>query len=114
MAGRLYFEASIYGESFVSFSTNAFIDEDGYEEPVRKDVTLARTLRVVIPLVVVALILMVFMCYRYYKKQERIKQENEKLQKFRRKQAIQKEQNERNKILSQQRLQENQERLLNQ
>ena len=35
--GRMYFEASVFSDSFISFSTNAFIDQEGYSEPVRED-----------------------------------------------------------------------------
>ena len=34
MAGRMFFEASISGDSYTSFTTNGFFDKQGYTEPV--------------------------------------------------------------------------------
>ena len=33
MGGRMFFEASVSGDSYISFVTNGFLDEEGYVEP---------------------------------------------------------------------------------
>mmetsp|Transcript_5732 Transcript_5732/g.9831 ORF Transcript_5732/g.9831 Transcript_5732/m.9831 type:complete len:360 (+) Transcript_5732:595-1674(+) len=38
--GRVYFEASAFSSGFKSFSTNAFLDMEGYEEPIRVGIRL--------------------------------------------------------------------------
>ena len=33
MGGRMFFEASVSGDSYISFVTNGFVDQEGYIEP---------------------------------------------------------------------------------
>ena len=33
VGGRLFFEAHVFGNGYTSFTTNAFLDKEGYVEP---------------------------------------------------------------------------------
>ena len=33
MAGRVYFETQVFGTAYKSFTTNGFLDKEGYVEP---------------------------------------------------------------------------------
>jgi hypothetical protein len=40
VGGRMFFEAHVFGDSYTSFTTNAFLDKEGYVEPqIKKTVS---------------------------------------------------------------------------
>ena len=79
MGGRVYFETHIKAPMFSSYVTNGFFDRQGYVEPEREVNNFPVVLYVVLPIVCILILTGVF-CY--CRKYQKIKVENEKLEKL--------------------------------
>jgi len=77
VAGRVYFEATVFAPGYSSFTTNGFFDREGYVEPQRDANKLPSYLVFLLPAAAALLIVAICCCY---KRQQRIKAENEKLE----------------------------------
>lgn len=61
MGGRMFFEASVSGDSYISFVTNGFLDQEGYVEPQNKSKKVKKVLSIVIPILVIVMLLIVYL-----------------------------------------------------
>jgi len=63
VAGRLYFETHAYGPGYNSFTTNGFLDKEGYVEPQMSPSAIALAKNYWIFIVAGLALLMLFTCY---------------------------------------------------
>lgn len=84
----MFFEASISGDSYTSFVTNGFIDEEGYVEPqiIQRN---TKTLKTVVVISSIAIVLLIYFITKYVRRQKQIKYENEKLAEHRMRKELQ-------------------------
>ena len=87
VAGRMYFEASVFGAGIVSFSTNGFFDREGYQEPVNPSVKRWEILKIVLPILGVLFLIMMYVCCSKFYKAKQMREEEEKLKKLRYREA---------------------------
>lgn len=57
VGGRMYFEASVSGDAFSSFTTNGFFDQEGYKEPLLTSSKYKLVLKIAIPTTVFLIII---------------------------------------------------------
>lgn len=38
VGGRIFFEATVFGQGIISFTTNGFFEKEGYKEPMQKSI----------------------------------------------------------------------------
>ena len=57
----MFFEASVSGDSYISFVTNGFLDQEGYVEPQNKSKKVKKVLSIVIPILVIVMLLIVYL-----------------------------------------------------
>jgi len=65
VAGRLYWEAHVFGQQLLSFSTNGFLDKKGYVEPT---LNTGESYVTQISIVIVGLLIVTFVVYVCLKK----------------------------------------------
>lgn len=68
VGGRMFFEASISGDSYMSFVTNGFLDQEGYVEPQNTSRKMTKALKTIIPVSIVVLLLVIFLISKYVSK----------------------------------------------
>ena len=83
VAGRLFWEAHVFGPQLTSYTTNGFFDKAGYEEPLLPSETTELLLKLFIPLAVV-LALVAIVCY--IRQRDKARAEEERVEALQRRQ----------------------------
>jgi len=76
IGGRMFFEASVYGLTFTSFTTSGFFDRLGYEEPKRPlSIFESVFFRKVLPITFGVIVALLTTAYKIYQYKEKRRQE---------------------------------------
>ena len=90
VAGRMFFEATVFGEIHTSYVTNGFFDRNGYEQPLLSTQKQLEFLKILIPSFLGFASIFAFCLYKRSQRNKKIAEELEKFEAFKKKQKLKK------------------------